>query len=83
MRRREVEDPDVVVPPIEVIDYEAWSAGRGDPPYGDPDDLASMKAAVARYAVWREVRRAWADANGVDEGDLEMEGAAPWDADAI
>ncbi|OBA81553.1 hypothetical protein A9W99_02775 [Mycobacterium sp. 1164966.3] len=83
MKRREPDDPDVVTPPVWVVDYRVWCASRGEPPYGKPDDRASMKAAVARFDVWEEARQAWADAHGVDEIDLDVVAAAPWDEDAI
>lgn len=83
MRRRQDDDPDILMPPVELVDYGAWCSSRNVPAYGDPDDVASMRAAVSRYAAWAEQRQAWASAHGADEGDMDLVGAAPWDENAI
>jgi hypothetical protein len=78
MLRREPEGPPA--PPVELVDYRAWAAGRGLPAYGDPDDPESLRAAVVRWKIWRDERAAWCAQRGVDEWDvLGPRGAAPVD----
>lgn len=71
-----------MVPPAGMVDYEAWYAGRALAPYGHPGDPVSMRRRRP-YAAWIEQRQAWAAARGVDEDDVDLVGAAPWDPTAI
>ena len=71
-------------PPLEVTDYRAWCADRGVRPFGNPDDLESMRTAVAQWDVWEQLRREWADRHGIDEDDLDLvDGGQPWNEDLI
>jgi hypothetical protein len=79
MRRREEFAP--AVPPLDVTSYVAWCRSRGLVPFGIPADVVSLRAAYAQWVVWEEQRTAWAEANGVDEGDLDMDRSAPFDPD--
>ena len=66
MQRRDGGDEaGVVVPPAELVDYGRWCADRGVAPYGVPGDPLSMRAAVAGWDVWSQLRREWVTANGV------------------
>jgi len=58
--KRRVEEFGVAVPPAELVDYRRWCASRGVAPFGVPDDPVSMRAAVAQWAVWEQLRREWA-----------------------
>jgi hypothetical protein len=80
--RRRVEESDTVPPP-ELINYPLWCRSRGLRPYGDPGNPETMRAAVAQWDDWEEQRREWADAHGVDEGDLGGTVSAPFDIDLI
>jgi type I restriction enzyme M protein len=40
-------------------------------------------AAVSQWALWEQLRMEWAQAHGVDEGDLGGTDSAPFDIDAI
>lgn len=84
MKRRPDESV-VVVPPVELTDYQLWCAARGVPAFGDPGDPVSMRAAVDRWAAWEGERARWATAHGVDEGDpvLDWQGSAPFDPDSV
>jgi hypothetical protein len=73
MREREEA---TAVPPAEMTDYRRWCAEQGMQPFGHP-------AAVSQWDVWRELRGRWAQAHGVDGGDLEMVGPAPFDPDLV
>jgi hypothetical protein len=44
-----------------------------------------MRAAVAQWGTWEQLRREWAAVHGVDEDDpvLDWHGSAPWDPDAL
>jgi hypothetical protein len=82
VRRRE-DEPGVALPPAELTDYPACCGSRGLEPFGVPDDLASMRAAVTRWRTWCDEREAWAIAHGVDEDELGGLGSEPWDPGAI
>jgi hypothetical protein len=82
VKRRVESDP--TIPPAELVDYRAWCAGRGLPPYGDPGDRESMKAAVGQWEVWERLRAEWAAAHGMAEVDLPTSGCGtPFDIDLI
>jgi hypothetical protein len=82
VRRRE-DESGAVVPPAELIDYRRWCAGRGLVPFGVGGDAVSLRRAAAQWEAWGEQRREWAQARGIDEGDLEMVGPAPFDPDLV
>jgi hypothetical protein len=81
--KRRVEDDTAATPPAELVDYRAWCRGRGLEPFGHTADLVSMRAAVSQWGTWEQLRREWAAAHGVDEGDLGGGGDAPFDVDAL
>lgn len=83
MRRRPDELDAASVPPLEFTDYRLWCANRGVVPFGNPADLVSMRAAVSQWQAWERLRTEWAQAHGVDEGDLGGGDDAPFDVDAI
>ncbi len=80
--KRRVEETGVV-PPAELLDYRAWCRERGLEPFGHTADLVSMRAAVAQWGTWEQLRREWAASHGVDEVDLGGSDDAPFDVDAI
>ena len=71
------------MPPTELVDYPAWCRSRELEPFGDPDDLDSMRCALVQWDVWELRRREWAAAHGVDEDELGGLDSAPWDPDLI
>jgi hypothetical protein len=81
--KRRVDESAPAEPPAELLDYRAWCRERGLAPFGHTADLASMRAAVAQWSTWEQLRREWAAAHGVDEGDLGGTDSAPFDIDAI
>jgi hypothetical protein len=82
VKRRAVEESGAE-PPAELLDYRAWCRERGLAPFGHSADLVSMRAAVAQWGTWEQLRREWAAVHGVDEGDLGGGEDAPFDVDAI
>jgi hypothetical protein len=81
--KRRVEPDIPPTPPAELTDYPAWCRERGLAPFGHTADLVSMRAAVSQWKVWEQLRTEWAQAHGVDEGDLGGADSAPFDIDAI
>jgi hypothetical protein len=81
VKRRDESAP--AEPPAELLDYRAWCRERGLAPFGHSADLASMRAAASQWKVWEQLRTEWAQAHGVDEGDLGGGDDAPFDVDAI
>jgi hypothetical protein len=81
--RRRVEESDASVPPAELVDYKRWCADRGLTPFGIGGDVVSLRVAYGQFVAWEEQRREWAVAHGIDEGDLEMVGPAPFDPDLV
>jgi hypothetical protein len=41
--------------------------------------VTSMRAAVAQWDVWSQLRREWARAHGLDVDCMDLAGDAPWD----
>lgn len=83
MRRRDDDDPDVLVLPAELVDYRVWCANRGVVAFGLAGTPAGNVAA-GQHRIYMQARREWADAHGLDEEeDMESEGPAPFDLSAI
>jgi hypothetical protein len=82
MRQRVGRDAPAV-PPVGLLDYRVWCAGRGLRPFGVGGDPVSLRAAYAQWVIWEEQRCEWATTHGVDEDDpvLDWHGSAPWDPD--
>jgi hypothetical protein len=79
--RRRADGSAPPVPPVWLLDYRVWCAGRGLAPFGVGGDAASLRAAVVRWRTWCDEREAWAAEHGISEDELEMVGPAPFDPD--
>ena len=65
--------------PGELVDHEVWCANRRLVPFGEFGTVAG-DVAVDQFRVYMGE---WAAVHGVDEDDMDLVGAAPWDPSAL